>query len=165
MTDKGCYGHMRIDREQLRQVLGMERPRIEMPEAETEAWIEYWRREALRKYPNPDAYEAVCRARDSWQARAEREIKRRDELGKLLQKAEKERDRLKSIVDAKYLSLNKGDEEARWAMQEENIALREANTAMREELELLRESAWMHGGTKAVERLDILLSRYPKEGE
>lgn len=40
--------------------------------AEADAWCEYWRREALRQHPTPEAYEAVCKARDKWQERAER---------------------------------------------------------------------------------------------
>lgn len=43
----------------------------EMVIAEADAWCEYWRREAFRKYPTPEAYEAVCKARDKWQQRAE----------------------------------------------------------------------------------------------
>lgn len=38
---------------------------------EADAWAEYWRQEALRQYPTPEAYDSVCKARDKWQQRAE----------------------------------------------------------------------------------------------
>lgn len=77
---------------------------------EAEAWCEYWQREALRKYPTPDAYEAVCRARDKWQQLAEQ--------------AKQEWD---NAVDQGYKQYQR------------IIRLREANTAMREYLLNLRD--------------------------
>lgn len=185
MTDKGYYAHMSVDREKLRQVLGVDRPRrMELPEAETEGWLDYWRRESLRKYPTPDAYEAVCRARDSWQARAEREIKRRDELGELLQKAENE-----LAEQSRQWLLEKGlrqqaeqerddvkeyfriKQDQVWALDKERTHLREANTAMRKALLAERADALTWDGIRTVKRIDEalkhaddLLSRYPKEG-
>lgn len=107
-----------------------------------------------------------------------------------LQQAEQERDRLKPIVEAKVLSLNKGDEEQRWMMQEENIELREANTAMREDIQRLYDdydrriqsaAEMLQNPSASVDQqkrvsikrgeyrsflaeLYSILSRYPKEG-
>jgi len=39
---------------------------------EADAWCEYWRREAFRKYPTPEAYEAACRALEKQRAENER---------------------------------------------------------------------------------------------
>lgn len=39
--------------------------------AEADAWREYWRREAFRKYPTPEAYEAACAALQKHRERAD----------------------------------------------------------------------------------------------
>jgi hypothetical protein len=38
--------------------------------AEADAWCEFWKREALRKYPTPEAYAAVCHAMETHRVRA-----------------------------------------------------------------------------------------------
>ncbi|MEK0313727.1 hypothetical protein [Cohnella sp. 56] len=46
---------------------------------------------------------------------------------------------MQKVADAKFVFWNKGDEEARWAMQEENIRLRADHKIMQESLGSIRE--------------------------
>jgi hypothetical protein len=66
---KGAYAHGSIRQFQT-IIQGVESLQKQL--SETDAWCEYWKREAMKKYPTPEAYDAVCKARDSWQRKAEK---------------------------------------------------------------------------------------------
>lgn len=74
-----------------------------------------------------------------------------------LEQAQEKINRLQSTVDARFLSINKGDEEQRWLMQEDNIRLTEVNQQLIEALEWYADKD-TYGITDTVE-LDELTSK------
>lgn len=142
---QGAYGHMSLPREQLRQALGVDRPRMELQEE-----VESLRSQVANNEAIIDQLEQEAKQRiRAWHSMEQRAVN-----------AEQERDKYK-------IRLKVRDEMAKRYF--------EANTAMREALEFYADEETydiahldkhgyiiidFDGGAKA----QHVLSRYPKEG-